>query len=73
MLGTVLVMLATSMLPGWALASVLDGSSDRLRKGLLAPSLGLLLLYGMSGTLLLLKVWSIGLMWVAVVALNIVV
>jgi len=72
MLGTVLVMLATSMLPGWALASVLDGSSDRLRKGLLAPSLGLLLLYGMSGTLLLLKVWSIGLMWVAVVALNLV-
>ena len=32
------------LLPGWALTSVLDGSSDRFRKVLLAPALGLLLL-----------------------------
>jgi hypothetical protein len=70
MLGSIVVVLAASGLPGWALAAVLDGSSDRVRKALLAPSLGLLLLYGISGTLLLLDVWSLTLMWLAVVALN---
>ena len=58
MLGTALVVLAPSMLPGWALSSVLDGSGDRFRKVLLAPSLGLLLVFGVSGLLVLLDVWS---------------
>ena len=58
MLGSAVVVLAPSILPGWALSTVLDGSSDRFRKGLLAPALGLLLLYGLSGTLVLLDVWS---------------
>ena len=58
MLGSAVVVLAPSILPGWALSSVLDGSSDRFRKILLAPALGLLLLYGLSGTLVLLDIWS---------------
>ena len=58
MLGSAVVVLAPSILPGWALSTVLDGSSDRFRKVLLAPALGLLLLYGLSGTLVLLDVWS---------------
>ena len=70
MLGSVVVLAAASLLPGWAMASVLDGSGDRLRKTLLAPALGLLLLYGLSGTLLLLNVWSPWLMWTAVLASN---
>ena len=67
MLGSAVVVLAPSILPGWALSSVLDGSSDRFRKILLAPALGLLLLYGLSGTLVLLDVWSP--FWLAVVML----
>ena len=51
MLGSAVVVLAPSILPGWALSTVLDGSSDRFRKVLLAPALGLLLVYGLSGTL----------------------
>ena len=70
MLASILLVLAASMLPGWALASVLDGSSDRLRKILLAPSLGLLLVYGLNGTLLLLNVWSVWLVWLAILSLN---
>ncbi|HJM54823.1 MAG TPA: hypothetical protein QGI72_01105 [Poseidonia sp.] len=58
MLGSIAVVLAPSLLPGWALSSVLDGSSDRLRKILLSPALGLLVIYGLSGILLLLNLWS---------------
>ena len=72
MLGSAVVVLAPSILPGWALSSVLDGSSDRFRKILLAPALGLLLLYGLSGTLVLLDVWSPFLLAVVVLAANIV-
>ncbi|MGB1354361.1 MAG: hypothetical protein ACPG79_01050 [Poseidonia sp.] len=70
MLGSILVLLVPSLLPGWALASVLDGSGDRLRKALLSPALGLLLLYGVSGGLLLLNVWSLWAMVIAFAALN---
>lgn len=70
MLGSVVVLLAAGLLPGWAMASVLDGSSDRWRKALLAPALGMLVLYGLSGTLLLLNVWSVGLLWTGVLAVN---
>lgn len=72
MLGSAVVVLAPSILPGWALSSVLDGSSDRFRKILLAPALGLLLLYGLSGTLVLLNVWSPFSLAVVVLAANIV-
>ena len=70
MLGSIVVLLAPSLLPGWALASILDGSGDRLRKGLLSPALGLLLLYGVSGGLLLLNLWSFWTMLLAFIALN---
>ena len=58
MLGSAVVVLAPSILPGWALSTVLDGSGDRFRKALLAPALGLLLLFGISGSLVLLDMWS---------------
>ena len=58
MLATALVVLAPSIMPGWALSSVLDGSGDRFRKALLAPALGLLLLFGVSGLLVVLDLWS---------------
>ena len=70
MLGSLVLLLSVSMLPGWALASVLDGSGDRWRKSLLSPALGLLLLYGLNGTLLLLNLWSTWLVWLALFALN---
>ena len=70
MLGSALVVLAPSMLPGWALSSVLDGSSDRFRKALLAPALGLLLFYGVSGSLVLLNMWSPMLLVLAMLGLN---
>ena len=58
MLGSIVVVLAPSLLPGWALSSVLDGSSGRLRKALLTPALGLLIVFGISGLLLLFNIWS---------------
>ena len=71
MLGSVLVLLAPSILPGWAFTSMLDGSSDRLRKALLAPALGLLLLYGVHGVLLLLDIWQPWTVWTSVLLLNV--
>ena len=70
MLGSAVVVLTPSMLPGWALSTVLDGSSDRFRKVLLAPALGLLLLYGLSGTLVLLDLWSPLLLGLGLLAAN---
>ena len=70
MLGSALVVLAPSIMPGWALSSVLDGSSDRFRKALLAPALGLLLFYGISGTLVLLNLWSPMLLALSLLGLN---
>ena len=70
MLGSAMVVLAPSILPGWALSTVLDGSSDRFRKALLAPALGLLLFYGVSGSLVLLDVWSPMLLAFSLLGLN---
>ena len=70
MLGSAVVVFAPSLLPGWALSTVLDGSSDRFRKILLAPALGLLLMYGLSGTLVLLNLWSPLLMGASLLAAN---
>ncbi|MGA0353026.1 MAG: hypothetical protein ACO3NY_05175 [Poseidonia sp.] len=72
MLATALVILAPSIMPGWALSSVLDGSGDRFRKGLLAPALGLLVLFGVSGLLVLLDLWSPVLLAFLLVGLNVV-
>ncbi|MGB0313324.1 MAG: hypothetical protein ACPGDD_05490, partial [Poseidonia sp.] len=70
MLATALVVLAPSIMPGWALSSVLDGSSDRFRKALLAPALGLLLLFGVSGLLVVFDLWSPVLLALLMVGLN---
>jgi len=59
MLLTVALIVLVSILPGFALARILDASSDRFRKILLAPALGLLLIYGINGLLLLLNIWSV--------------
>ncbi len=72
MLGSAVIVLAPSILPGWALSTVLDGSGDRFRKALLAPALGLLLLYGISGSLVLLNLWSPLMMVLALSVANIV-
>jgi len=58
MFGTLTWVTLPSLMPGWALATVLDGSGDRWRKALLAPALGLLLLLGLSGGWLALGWWS---------------
>ena len=71
MLGSIVVVLAPSLLPGWALSTVLDGSSDRFRKALLSPALGLLLVFGISGLLLLAKVWSPLTMFLALIGVNV--
>ena len=71
MLGSIVVVLAPSLLPGWALSTVLDGSSDRFRKALLSPALGLLLVFGISGLLLLAKVWSPLTMFLALIVVNV--
>ena len=70
MLTTAAFLLATSMLPGWALASVLDGTGDRLRKALLAPALGLLLLYGLNGALLVVGAWTPLMVWLCILMVN---
>ncbi|MDA9167999.1 hypothetical protein N9N91_00405 [Candidatus Poseidonia alphae] len=71
MLGSIVVVLAPSLLPGWALSTVLDGSSDRFRKALLAPALGLLVVFGISGLLLLLNIWSPLSMLIALLGANV--
>ena len=70
MLLTVLLLLAASCLPGYALCRVLDGSADRVRKILLTPALGLLLLFGLAGGLLYSNLWTWGLMSACVLLLN---
>jgi len=59
MLLTVALILVVSILPGFALVRILDASSDTFRKLLLIPALGLLLIFGLNGLLLLLKLWSV--------------
>ena len=70
MLITVLLLLAVTALPGYALSRVLDGSADRIRRAMLTPSLGLLLVYGFSGILLYSDLWTWGLMCALFLLLN---
>ena len=53
MFSSVAVLLLVTFLPGYALCKILDASADRLRRFALAPALGLLLTYGLSGLVLL--------------------
>tara|TARA_B100001093_G_scaffold177219_1_gene169899 strand:+ start:55876 stop:58260 length:2385 start_codon:yes stop_codon:yes gene_type:complete len=52
------LMVSVTTLPGYALCRILDASADRYRKMALTPALGLLLLYGCSGALVLVNLWS---------------
>lgn len=70
MILTSLLLLLVSILPGYALCKVLDGSADLWRKILLSPALGLLLIYGASGLLVLSGLWTTGLMSAIFLLLN---
>ena len=71
MLSTAALLLLVTITPGYALCKVLDASADRLRKMLLAPALGLLLTFGLSGLLLLTELWSWQLMTASLLLLNV--
>lgn len=65
-----MLLLAVTVVPGYALCKVLDGSADRLRKALLSPALGLLLAYGIAGALVYTNLWTWGLMTACLLLLN---
>ncbi len=56
-----IVLLAISIIPGYALCKVLDGTADKWRKAALSPALGLLLIYGACGLVVLsgLSTWGL--------------
>ncbi|MGB1793287.1 MAG: hypothetical protein ACPHMS_05320, partial [Candidatus Poseidoniaceae archaeon] len=54
-----LAILLPTIAPGLALLRILDASADTFRKALLCFPLGLLALYGISGFLFVLQVWSV--------------
>ena len=58
MLATSITLLIVSILPGYALCKVLDGTADKYRKAMLSPAIGLLLLYGLCGLILLSGLWT---------------
>ena len=67
----VLVLLAISVIPGYALCKVLDGSADVWRKAMLTPALGLLLVYGTCGLVLLSGLWTWGLASAVILLVNV--
>ena len=70
MILTSIILLLVSLLPGYALCKVLDASADKWRKMMLSPALGLLLLYGISGLVVLCGVWSFASMTAIILLLN---
>ena len=70
MILTSIILLLVSLLPGYALCKVLDASADKWRKMMLSPALGLLLLYGISGLVVLSGVWSFASMTAIILLLN---
>ena len=70
MILTSFIVLLVSLLPGYALCKVLDASADKWRKMMLSPALGLLLLYGISGLVVLSGVWSFASMTAIILLLN---
>ena len=65
------LLVLASIPPGLALTRILDGAADTLRKSLLCLPLGLLVLYGTSGTLFVFKVWSFVSVTASILLLNI--
>ncbi|MAV44111.1 MAG: hypothetical protein CMA30_06515 [Euryarchaeota archaeon] len=70
MIITSIIVLLVSFLPGYALCKVLDASADKWRKAMLSPALGLLLLYGISGLVVISGVWSFASMTAIILLLN---
>ena len=64
------VLLAISIIPGYALCKVLDGTADNLRKSMLSPALGLLLIYGSCGIILISGLWTWELASAGILLLN---
>jgi len=70
MIPTSIILLLVSFLPGYALCKVLDASADNWRKAMLSPALGLLLLYGISGLVVISGIWSFASMTAIILLLN---
>ena len=66
----ILVLLAISIIPGYALCKVLDGTADKWRKAMLSPALGLLLIYGVCGLVVLSGLWTWGFTSAVILMLN---
>ena len=66
----VLILLAISIIPGYALCRVLDGAADGWRKAMLSPALGLLLIYGVCGLVLLTGLWTFELASAVILLVN---
>ncbi len=64
------VLLAISVIPGYALCKVLDGTADIWRKAMLSPALGLLLIYGVCGLVVLSGLWTWSLASAVILLLN---
>ena len=64
------VLLAISVVPGYALCKVLDGTADKCRKAMLSPALGLLLIYGVCGLVVLSGLWTWSLASAVILLLN---
>ena len=65
-----MVLLAISIIPGYALCKVLDGTADKWRKAMLSPALGLLLIYGVCGLIVLSGLWTWGFASAVILLLN---
>ena len=65
-----MVLLAISIIPGYALCKVLDGTADKWRKAMLSPALGLLLVYGVCGLIVLSGLWAWGFASAVILLLN---
>ena len=66
-----LAVLLPTIAPGLALLRILDASADLFRKALLCFPLGLLALFGTSGMLFVVQLWSIFNLSVALLLINI--
>ena len=55
----VLILILPTIAPGLALLRILDASADTFRKALLCFPIGLLTLYGVSGLLFVVKLWTV--------------
>ena len=71
MLVATVLLLAISIVPGYALCKVLDGSADNWRKAMLSPALGLLLIYGTCGIILLSGLWTWDLASAVILLINV--